>query len=442
MNPSTGSPKPKMNGVEAGSFWGPAKRWSEAHIPGGWPTLWIALGLTALAVIIWAVKPTANSNMTGFGRGGPQPVGVATVAKGDIKIILNGLGSVAPLATVTVRPQVTGILNRIYFKEGQMVSAGQLLAEIDPRPFQAALDQAKGQLARDEAQLANAKVDLERYQALWKQNAVSQQQLATQAAAVGTDEGTVKADEAAVEAAEVNLGYCRIVSPIAGRAGLRQVDAGNLVQAGGISAIVVITQLQPISVLFTLPEDDIDRIMSRVNVGAALPVTAFDRSQMAVLASGTLSNVDNQIDAATGTVKMRAMFDNKGNALFPSQFVNVKLLVDTLRDQVTVPTAAIQRGASGSYVYVIGKDLTVSMRTVTTGPADGDRIAIADGLSPGEKVVVDGADRLKDGARVLLPGMKPPEIAAGASHQWGAHRGRRSGRPGGRRHHGNWGGNP
>ncbi len=392
---------------------GRAKRF----VPGGQRTVWMILGLLVLMLVIWAIRPgtTTQNNGHGFGAGGPVPVGVATVAKGDIKITLNGLGSVTPLATVTIHPQVAGVLNKIDFVEGQMVAAGQILAEIDPRPFQAALDQAKGQLARDEAQLANAKIDLARYQALWKANAVSQQVLATQIATVGADAGTVTADSAAVEAAAINLGYCRITSPVTGRAGLRQVDAGNLVQSGGTSTIVVVTQLQPISVLFTLPEDDITQIMDRVNAGGKLTVTAFDRAQTVKLASGILSNVDNEVDPTTGTVKMRAMFDNKDNALFPSQFVNAQLMVDTLHDQTRVSAAAIQHGASGTYVYVIDKDSTANMRAVTTGPTDGDMVAITDGLTPGETVVVDGADRLNDSKQVILPGAPASTAPAGGT---------------------------
>jgi multidrug efflux system membrane fusion protein len=362
---------------------------------------------------------TAQTNTGRLGAGGPASVGVAPVVASDVKITLDALGTVTPLATVTVRPQVTGTLNKIDFQEGQMVSAGQVLAEIDPRPFQAALDQAKGQLERDAATLANAKVDLARYQALHTENAISDQIYATAAATVRTDTGTVAADKAAVEAAAVNLSYCKITAPIAGRIGIRQVDVGNLVQAGGTTMIVVITQLQPISVLFSVPEDSIGDIMSGVNKGATLTATAYDRSQTTKLAAGTLSVVDNQIDPTTGTVKLRAMFDNSGNELFPQQFVNIRLLINTLHNQTNVPVAAIQRGASGAYVFAVNPDSTVSMRTVTLGPTDGDNVAILSGVTPGQQVVIDGADRLNDGAQVSLPNTKLAAASASAQHGTG-----------------------
>ena len=386
-----------------------ARRWSATHVPGGQKTLWVVLGLLAVVLLIVVIRhnTTAQTNTGRLGAGGPTSVGVATVVASDVKITLDALGTVTPLATVTIKPQVTGTLNKIDFQEGQMVSAGQVIAEIDPRPFQAALDQAKGQLERDAATLANAKVDLARYQALHTENAISDQIYATAAATVRTDTGTVVADKAAVEAAAVNLSYCKITAPIAGRIGIRQVDVGNLVQAGGTTAIVVITQLQPVSVLFSVPEDSIGDIMSGVNKGVTLTATAYDRAQTTKLATGTLSVVDNQIDPTTGTVKLRAMFDNSANELFPQQFVNIRLLVNTLHNQTNVPAAAIQRGASGAYVFAVNPDNTVSMRSVTLGPADGDNVAILNGLNPGQTVVVDGADRLNDGAAVSLPGAKP-----------------------------------
>lgn len=399
---------------------------------------WIVLVVLVAVVVVWAVWPKSSGSKSAFGANGPIPVGVATISRGDIKISLNGLGTVTPLATVTVHPQITGTLESLAFREGQLVKAGQLLAVIDPRPYQAALDQAKGQLARDEALLANARTDLERYQGLYKQNAVSQQVLNTQQATVGSDEGTVLADRAAVEAAAVNLSYCRIVSPVTGRVGLRQVDAGNLVQAGGSSQIVVVTQLQPMSVLFSLPEDYVDQIMGRVNAGASLPVAAYDRTQTVLIARGVLANVDNEIDPTTGMFKLRAMFDNKDLALFPSQFVNAKILVDTLHDQTRAPVGAIQRGPSGTYVYVIGKDLTASMRPVSVGATDGDQVQITSGLSVGETVVVDGADRLRDGATVVLPGAKTPAAVApppGVQSGKGGHHGTWDGKHGHHHHH-------
>ncbi|MGH6876513.1 MAG: efflux RND transporter periplasmic adaptor subunit [Rhizomicrobium sp.] len=370
--------------------------------------LWIGLGLLLVSLLVWAIRPAPNTR-TGPGRRdvtGPIPVGVATARSGDIRVTLDELGAVTPLATVTVKPEVSGIMQKIDFKEGQMVRAGDVLAEIDPRPYRAALDQAKGDLARDQAQYANAQIDLKRYQSLWAQKATSQQLLATQEALVRTDAGTVEADKGAVEAAAVNLAWCTIRSPIAGQVGLRQIDVGNYVQTGVTTEIVVVTQLQPMSVLFTLPEDDIDQVMGRVRAGAKLPVDAYDRSQTTKIASGTLSNVDNEIDPTTGTVKMRAMFDNSDNRLFPSQFVNVRLLVDTLHGQTTIPGAAVQHGASGSYVFVVKPDDTVHMQAVSLGPTDGDKVDVTRGLAPGEQVVTDGADRLRDGSQVTIPGAK------------------------------------
>jgi multidrug efflux system membrane fusion protein len=393
-------------------------RWAVPHTPFWLRIVWIALGVGIVLLIVWwatSGASDASKGGHGFGAGGPIPVGVAHVTSGDVHVTIDGLGAVTPLTTVTVHPQVTGYLNRFDINEGQMVKAGQLLAEIDPRPFQAALDQAKGQLARDQSSLTNARIDLGRYQALWKQNAVSQQILQTQIATVGTDQGTVVADRAAVESAAINLQFCRITSPVAGRVGLRQVDPGNLVVSGGATAIIVVTELQPISVLFSLPEDSIDNVMRHVNAGEKLAVTAYDRSMTTKLADGTLSNVDNEIDPTTGMVKMRAMFDNPGLNLFPSQFVNIRMLLDTLHNQTYVPAAAIQHGAQGTYVYAIDKDHNANMRIVKTGVTDGDKVAITDGVSPGEVVVVDGADRLKDGATVSLPGEKGSYVIPAAS---------------------------
>jgi multidrug efflux system membrane fusion protein len=387
------------------------------YVPGGLRTLWILLAVVLLGLLLWAVWPSqsAQTNANAMGMNGPVPVGVAMATTRDVNVTLDALGAVTPLATVTVKPQVSGTLKSINFKEGQSVRPGDVLVEIDPRPYQAALDQAKGQLARDQAQLDNSKVDLTRYQALWAQNAISQQILATQEATVRTNAGTVEADKAAVEAAQVNLGYCTITSPVAGVVGLRQVDVGNYVQVGVTTGIVVVTQMQPMSVLFALPEDNIEAVMQQVRSGTTLPVDAYDRSQTTRLASGTLSTVDNEVDPTTGTWKARALFDNSRNELFPSQFVNIRLRVNILRDQITVPSAAIQRGASGTFVFVVGSDNTVSMKNVTLGPTDGDNVDIANGLDAGQKVVVDGADRLHDGSSVLLPGAKGNSPATGTA---------------------------
>ncbi len=387
---------------ESHGWWGGFKAWSGRH-PRISRVLWFAVGLALLALLIWAIYPPKNQGRRGLGPQAAQPVGVARAVNGDINVTLNALGTVTPLATATVRPQVGGMLIKLNFTEGQMVKAGDTLAQIDPRPYQAALDQARGQLARDSATLANAKVDLARYQALLAQNAISQQQVATQAATVKSDEGIVVADQAAVENARINLGYTNIVSPVTGRAGIHLVDIGNIVQAGQSQGIVVVTQLDPMSVIFTIPEDSVAQVMSRTRSGAVLAVDAYDRSQANKLSSGTLSAVDTVVDPTTGSVKLRAMFDNKDGQLFPAQFVNVRLLVDTLHNQTVIPVAAIQRGADGTYVFVVKPDKTVAQRTVKTGVQDGNNIQILSGLQPGDTVVVDGADRLRDGADVEIP---------------------------------------
>lgn len=407
--------------TQVGTYAGNAGRWADTHVPGGQKVFWIILGLLLLFGVLYLLRPNANEGARQrFGLNGPMPVGVSKAVSGDINITLNALGTVTPLATVTVRPQVSGNIQSIKFEEGQMVKAGDVLAVIDPRPYIAALDQARGTLAKDVATLQNAQIDMKRYAALWAQKAVSQQIYQTQIATVRQDEGVITSDKANVESAEINLGYTKITSPVAGRVGLRQVDVGNLVTSGQSNQIVVVTELQPISVLFTVPEDNIDQIMDRVNSGAKLQVQAYDRAQSKLLATGTLATVDNQVDVTTGTVKLRAMFDNPDMSLFPNQFVNTKLLVNTLHDQVVVPAAALQRGAQGAFLWVVGADKTVSMRTVTPGATDGDKIAIAKGLKAGETVVIDGADRLSDGSEVSIPAMGKagmPSASSGANGQ-------------------------
>ena len=385
-----------------GRTWAGVKSWSSRN-PRLSRVVWFAVGLGLLALLIWAIYPSKNQGRRGLINQGAQPVGVARAISGDINVTLNALGTVTPLSTATVRPQVGGMLIKLNFTEGQMVKAGDTLAQIDPRPYQAALDQARGQLARDSATLANAKVDLQRYQALRAQNAIAQQQVATQAATVRSTEGIVVSDQAAVETARINLGYTNIVSPVAGRAGIHLVDIGNIVQAGQSNGIVVVTQLDPMSVLFTIPEDSVGKVVARVNSGATLPVDVYDRSQTNKITSGNLSAVDTVVDPTTGSVKLRAMFDNKDNKLFPAQFVNVKLFVETLHNQTVVPVAAIQRGADGSFVFVVTPDKTVSQRNVTTGVQDGNNIQVLTGVKPGDTVVVDGADRLREGADVEIP---------------------------------------
>lgn len=325
-----------------------------------------------------------------------------TIGKGDIGVSLNALGTVTSLATVTIRSQISGYLMKISFKEGDEVKKGDPIAEIDSRTYEATLAQAKGTLARDEAQLKGAQVDLTRYQNLATQNAVPHQTLDTQVALVAQYQGTVEADRAAVKSAEVNLAYCHIVSPINGRVGLRQVDLGNYVTPGDTNGLVVITQLEPISVLFTLPEDNLQAVKKRLKEGAVMPTAAYDRSGANKLADGSLQTFDSQIDPTTGTIKLRAQFENEGRTLYPNQFVNIRLLLDTHKDATTMSTAGIQRGVPGTFVYLVNADSTVSVRPVKLGVTDGDRVEVLSGLVPGDSIVIDGADKLREGAKVVV----------------------------------------
>ncbi len=376
---------------------------------------WLAGLAAVIGLIVWVIHhrlaSQARQPSLAALMGGPLPVSVATVSTADVPVVIDALGTVTPLATVTVRPQVTGPIVRIAFREGQRIQAGGLLAEIDPRPYRAALDQALGQLGRDQAGLAGARADLARYKTLLAQNSVAQQTYSDEAATVREDEAAVEADRAAIETARINLGYCRITSPVSGLVGIRQVDPGNLVQANQSAAIVTVTQMQPMSVLFSVPENDLGKILKRCSSGARLTVEAYDRNMQRLIATGTLSSIDNQINTSTGTLQLRGLFDNAHSELFPNGFVNVKLVLDTLKSQIVVPGAAVQNGPSGSFVYIVNPDHTVTMRNVITGPTDGNDIAIMKGLTPGETVVTDGADQLRDGARVLLPVEKPPAVA-------------------------------
>lgn len=380
---------------------------------------WALIILLVIVGLVVFVRPSTTQPPGGqFGGGGPTAVNAAQAEKGDVQVILNALGTVTPLQTVTVRTQISGQLQQIAFTEGQMVKKGDFLAEVDPRPYQAALEQAQGTLAKDQALLKNAQLDEERYRKLVAQDSIAHQQLDTQAALVRQYQGQVVTDQAAVDNAKLNLDYCHIVSPVTGRVGLRQVDQGNYVTPGDTNGLVVVTQLQPISVLFTLPEDNVNAVSKPMHAGQSLAVTAMDRGNTVKLATGTLTNIDNQIDTATGTFKMRAQFENADESLFPNQFVNVQLLVETLHDQTVVPTSAIQRGAPGTFVYVVGADNTVSVRPVKLGVSQGERQAIVSGLQPGDTVVTDGVDRLRDGAKVVLPGQQPPPPATGAKGGW------------------------
>ena len=352
-------------------------------------------------------NPAAGSGGRNAAAGRPVPVVAAAARKGDIGVYLNGIGAVTPIATVTVHTRVDGQLMTVAFREGDMVKHDDLLAEIDPRPFQAQLTQFEGQLARDQALLEDARLDLERYKVLWAQDSIPKQQLDTQEYLVRQYEGTVKNDQGQIEATKVNLIYCRITSPITGRVGLRLVDPGNIVHAADANGLVVITQLQPITVVFTLPEDNIPAVLDRIAHGTTLAVEAFDREQRHKLATGTLLTIDNQVDPTTGTVKLKATFANSDNRLFPNQFVNSRLLLDVKHGVVLVPSVAIQRSPKGAFVYVIKPDKTASVRTVTVGVTDADTAEVDSGLQVDESVVVDGADRLRDGSRVELSSRSP-----------------------------------
>lgn len=345
-------------------------------------------------------KGTAGAGKSGFGAGKPMPVVTALAKSDDINVYLNGLGAVTPMATVTVKSRIDGEITTIYFKEGQMVKRGDVLAEIDPRPYQAALMQAEGQLMHDKALLENAHLDLTRYQVLFKQDSIASQQLDTQQALVHQYEGTVKVDEGQFASAKLNLQYSKVSAPISGRVGLRQVDIGNVVHASDSTGLAIITQLQPMTVLFTLPEDNLPALMNSMHSGKKIPVDAFDRAFKEKITSGVLQTIDNQIDPTTGMVKLRAQFANDDFNLFPSQFVNAKLLLETKHNVITIPSSAIQRGTSSTFVYVVGSDHTVSERKVVAGTAQGEKSEISSGLTVGEMVVIDGADKLRDGAKV------------------------------------------
>jgi multidrug efflux system membrane fusion protein len=381
----------------------------------------LALALAVACVIAWRhfedIAPEATPGSDRASGPPAQTIRDAVAMKGDIPLVINALGVVTSLATVTVRTQIAGNLQQVGFEEGQIVKAGDFLAQIDARPYEATLAQAQGQLAKDTALHAQAEADLARYQTLSKQNSIALQQVEDQQFLVAQDKAATASDQAQIDAANLNIAYCRIVAPIGGRVGLRQVDQGNYVQVTDPNGIVVITQIQPISVIFPIPEDNLPQIAARLNSGATLPVTAFDRANVKQLATGTLTTFDNQIDTTTGTFKLRAGFENGDGALFPNQFVNARLLVDTLSGAVIVPNAAVQLGPNGNFAYVVKDDDTVAVRNIKIGPADPGRTAILSGLDIGEKVVIDGADRLREGAKVAVRNGPAPGAGGQSAEQ-------------------------
>jgi multidrug efflux system membrane fusion protein len=335
------------------------------------------------------------------------PVAAVAARRGDLPIYLRGLGTVDPYNTVNVRSRVDGPITAVLFKEGQMVTQGQTLVEIDPRTFNATVAQAEGQLARDQAQLHDAEANLARYQKLWEAGVIAKQQLDTQAATVGQFKGALEADQAAISSARLQAGFTKVTAPISGRIGLRQVDVGNIVHASDQTPIAVITQIQPIAVLFTIPADSLQPVLKKLRAGARLSVEAWDRADQNKIATGTLETVDNQIDPQTGTSRLKAVFDNSDGALFPQQFVNARMLLETRRGVTLIPAPAIQRGPQGAYVYVANSNGTANMRPVTLGVTEGNNVEVTSGLVSGELVVVDGQDKLQEGSKVEVRTEQP-----------------------------------
>jgi len=434
-------PEPRAHGATAAV---PSKRrW--------W--LWVlVLGVIAFGVWYYVNSRNASQAATaaapgaaakgkgGSGAGGfVVPVVVSTAQRGDLPVYFNGLGTVTAFNTVTVRSRVDGQLVSVAFKEGQFVHQGDLLAQIDPRPFQVQLEQALGQLAKDQAQRKDAEVNFERYKLLFKEGVIPQQQLDTQGALVGQVDGAITSDQSQIDNAKLQLTYSRITAPISGRIGLRLVDAGNIVHASDTNGLLVITQLQPIAVIFSLPQDQLPQVNAKLHAGVQLAVDAYDRDDTAKIASGKLETIDNQIDITTGTYKLKSVFSNADNALFPNQFVNVHLLVDTKHNLTIVPAAAIQRGPQGTYVYAADTDNTAKIRIVTIAQTTGDSVGLSAGLNSGDRVVIDGLDKLQDGTKINPSpstganaagrSSAPPSAGQGAPQPGSPSKGRAGGSP-------------
>lgn len=380
----------------------------QPQLPASSSNFWLIVSLIVMVLsLVWFFYATRQPNNTG-----PKPIAIVSALSTtrDVPIYLSALGSVTPTYNVTVKTQINGILLQVPFKEGQLVKKGELLAQIDPRPYEALLTQYQGNLKRDTALLANANIDLKRYQTLWKQDSVSQQTLATQKSLVEQYEGAVKIDQGLIQSTKVSLDYCQITSPVDGRIGLRLVDPGNYVQPADAIGIAVVNTLNPITVIFALPEDTVPLLLPQVYAHKSLKVEAYDRQQSRLLATGTLITIDNQIDSTTGTVKLKATFNNKDNKLFPNQFVNIKILVQVLAKATLVPTAAIQHTVSGDFVYLLNKNQTVRVKPVITGPVVEDKTVIKSGVLSGQSVVVDGTDKLVNGAKIAEE--KPAQSSA------------------------------
>jgi multidrug efflux system membrane fusion protein len=387
------------------------------------PWLWLSVFLVVgiAAYLLWpkiqGVK-SSNAPPAGGGQAGPGPPAVPVVTtksrKGDIGVYFSGLGAVTPINTVTVKSRIDGQLMNVQFKEGDLVNEGDLLLEIDPRPFEVQLTEAEGQLIRDQASLANAQVDLVRYQTLLTQRAIAEQQVATQKTTVAQDEGIVRIDQGQIDGANLNIAYCHVRAPIAGRIGLRLVDPGNIVHAADTNGLLVIAQIEPISAIFTISEDQLPAVFKSMSVGRRLTVDAYNREMNTKIAQGSLTTLDNQIDPTTGTLKLRATFDNKDHALFPNQFVNARLLVQEKRGVTLAPTAAVQRNSQATYVYVVRPDSTVTVRPITIGTTEGDDSEITSGLTPGEVLVITGVDKLQEGSKVSAQ-ESPASTAANSS---------------------------